>query len=142
MRFLGRWLASLACAALLAIVAPALADDVVAVTADQPTRIGSLVLEPGSYLLHSDSSMGTRNVLMVTSLDEKKFVGYVFANFDCCRELKAPVDRLELDEAGVRTLRSWTVAWRGAAYYFSPSPVSPAMAARVPARAGTRVATR
>jgi hypothetical protein len=131
MRTFWRCLAAAAFGLLVLAAAPALADDQVLVTADQPIRIGSLLLGPGDYALRSDSSRGTRNVLSVTSPDGKTFYGLVLANFDVAPEAKLPSDRLVFDEADGKTLRSWVVAWRGATYLFQPGPVPPALAAKV-----------
>ena len=129
--------------ALLVSAAPAArADDVAVVTASQQIRVGSLVLGPGAYLLRSDSSMGTRNVILVSSLDEKTFHGLVLANHDCSPSLVGPEDRLVFDEADGRTLRTWIVGWRGVGYFLSPAPVSPALAARARVRVERPVAAR
>ena len=131
MRSPAKWLAVLACAAFLAIAgAPALADDVLVFRASHQIQIGSLVLEPGSYLIRSDSSMETRNVLTVWSANGKKFFGFVLALYPSSSRLKSPTDQLVFDGADGRTLREWIVASRGSGYIFSPVKVSPALATR------------
>ncbi|MFI5181993.1 MAG: hypothetical protein ACHQPI_11415 [Thermoanaerobaculia bacterium] len=141
MRSPGKWLAIAACAALLAITgAPALADDVVVFDATQQVRIGSLVLEPGTYLIRSSFSMENRNVLTVWSRDEEKFFGYVLATYASSSKPKSPTDQLVFDGADGRTIREWIVAWKGSGYAFSPAKVSPALAAR--GKAGSAVAAR
>ncbi len=139
----GTWLVLLACGALLATAAgPLLADDSIVVTAAHPIRIGALALEPGSYVLRSDSSMGTRNVLSVTSADGRTFFGFVLANYDCAPYLRSTTDKVVYDEKDGQTVRMWIVGWREVGYFFTPAPVPPALAARARAKTGALVAAR
>jgi hypothetical protein len=141
MRNPGKWLSLLAFGAFLAILAaPAVADDVLVFNASDQTRIGALVLEPGSYLIRSDSSMETRNVLTVWSADEKKFFGFVLANYTSSSKKDGPAHQLVFDGKDDRTIKAWTVAWRGTTYIFSSAPESTALARR--GKAGTVVAAR
>ncbi len=143
MRSQGKWLAIASFAALLAIAgASALADDVLIFNASHETRIGSLVLPPGSYLIRSDSSMETRNVLTVWSVDEKKFFGYVLATYASSSKGKSSTDQLVFDGADGRTIREWIVAAKGSGYAFSPAPVPTALAKKGRGKAGEVVAAR
>jgi hypothetical protein len=140
MRVPMKWLSLVVFGALVAIPgAPALADDVFVFDAAQQVRIGPLVLEPGTYLIRSSSSMENRNVLTVWSRDEEKFFGYVLANYST-RSEKLPEHRVVYDEKGGRTIKAWNVAWKGSTYIFSSAPVSTDLASR--GKAGSVVAAR
>ncbi|HQR45630.1 MAG TPA: hypothetical protein PLB02_04155 [Thermoanaerobaculia bacterium] len=140
MRNPGTWLSLLAFGALLAILgAPAVADDVLVFDVTTPVQIGSLVLEPGTYLIRSGFSRENRNVLTVWSRDEEKFFGYVLANYSSWRE-RIPEDQLDFDGKDGRVIKAWTVAWKGHTYSFSSAPVSTALASR--GKAGSVVAAR
>jgi len=135
-----KWLSLALFGALVAVVAvPAFADDVVAFDAAQQVRIGSLVLEPGTYVIRSSSSKENRNVLTVWSRDEEKFFGHVLANYSFWSE-RIPEDQIVYDEKGDRIIRAWKVAWKGSTYTFSSAPVSTALASR--GKAGSVVAAR
>ncbi len=140
MRVPVKWLSLVVFGALVAIPGvPALADDVVVFDAAQQVQIGSLLLEPGTYLIRSSSSMENRNVLTVWSRDEDKFFGYVLANYSPWSE-RIPDHRVVYDEKGGRVIKAWKVAWKGTTYVFSSAPVSTALASR--GKAGSVVAAR
>ncbi len=141
MRSPGKWLLILACAAFVALVgAPALADDVVIFDVSNQVRIGSLVLEPGTYLIRSSSARQDRNVLAVWSPDEDTFYGFVLANYASFSKKSAPEHQLVFDGNDSHVIKAWTVAWRGSTYFFSAAPVSTAPASR--GKAGSVVAAR
>ena len=125
-------LAVLGFGALLAVAtAPAiLADDAVVITAHQGIRIGTLALDPGSYLLLSSSSIPTRNVVVVTSPDRKEVHGFVLAIHESGSHLASAADKVILGGKDGRTVRTWVVAWKDTGYTFSSAPLPPALAAR------------
>ncbi len=125
--------------ALAAAATPALADDVVALDVAQQVRIGSLVLEPGTYLIRSRSSAENRNVLTVWSRNEEKFFGYVLANYATSMPT-IPEDEFVFDGKDGRVVRAWKVAWKGTVYHFRPALEPTALAGRE--RAGSIVAAR
>jgi hypothetical protein len=130
MRSAVNWLGVLGCGALLAFAAPAApADDAVVVTAHQRIRIGSLALEPGSYLLRAPSGIPTRNVVVVTSPDGMKFYGFVLATHESGHHMTNTTDKVVVSEKDNRTVQAWVVAWKDTGYTFSSAPVPPALAA-------------
>lgn len=122
-------LSVLGCGALLALASlPLLADDAVLISAPSAIRIGTVALEPGSYLLRAPSSIPTRNVVVVSSPDETKVYGYVLAIHESGWRMSSPVDRMVVDDSGA--LRTWVVGWKDAAYSFTATPVPPALMSR------------
>ncbi len=127
MRSLRSRLILIACGALLAAVGvPALADDVVVFDVSQQARIGSLVLDPGSYVIRSDTTQTTRSVVTVWNAAETSFIGFVLAT---CSPMEGPIpaDVLVYGDDG-RTITAWNVARKGTTYTFSaaPPPAPPA----------------
>ena len=125
--------------ALAAAAVPALADDVVSLDVAQQARIGSLVLPPGTYVIRSKFSRENRNVLMVWSGNEAKFLGYVLANYTTS-SATTPSDEFVYDGKDGQVVKAWKVAWKGSVYHFSAAPEPAALAGQ--AKTGSIVAAR
>jgi len=115
---------------LAAAGAPALGDDVLLFDVTDQMRIGSVVLDPGTYALRSSHARQDRNVLTLWSADEGKYLGCVLAHFSPGSRRNGPTDAIVFAGADGKVVKSWSVASKGRSYLFGAAPASPALAGR------------
>lgn len=143
MRRAGKWLVFLVCGVILAFASPVLADDdVIGLQANRQVRLGPLVLEPGFYVLRADASFANHSLIVVTNGPATEIYGVVMAKLECSWKMRSDEDLLVFDEKDGQMLKKWVVAEKAIGYWFSSTPVSPAVVARVRARMGVPVASR
>jgi hypothetical protein len=135
MRTMSKWTVAGALAAVVTIGPAARADDYVAVfTLEEESRVGSVVLPPGSYAFRAVDGTGGQTFARVTSADEtKRFAVLPILRLTGRNGSAASGDRLTWDQ-GTGRLLTWDVGSKRVVFYFPTTGVEPEKAQQLATR--------